>query len=198
MALGQQQPIIAGVLDQPAPGLHQPLLQARQRPVANPGWATPAVARDSPSCMRSRSTASAPRWTGTPPAPRPAALWLRAGAPLFRHAVAAPACFVLGALDLQPQALADRPADESRMLWFIQLVALAISGAVAPCLRPISSKTICFLLSGCLAVAFLVAPGGARWWASLKSGMEACSGTRAHAIRERQSQSSGLKVEDTA
>ncbi len=36
VALCEQQPVIPGVLDQPPAGLHQPLLQARQRPVANP------------------------------------------------------------------------------------------------------------------------------------------------------------------
>ena len=33
MALGQQQPVIPTVLQQPTARLHQPLLQARQRPV---------------------------------------------------------------------------------------------------------------------------------------------------------------------
>ena len=36
MPLGQQQPVIPRVLDQPAAGLHQPVLQARQRPTLDP------------------------------------------------------------------------------------------------------------------------------------------------------------------
>ena len=36
MARGQQQPPIAGVLDQPLAGIHHSLWQARQRPVPNP------------------------------------------------------------------------------------------------------------------------------------------------------------------
>ena len=36
MSLRQQQPVIRGVLGQPAARLHQPLLQTRQRPVVNP------------------------------------------------------------------------------------------------------------------------------------------------------------------
>jgi len=36
MALRQQQPVIASVLDQPPAGLHQPLLQAAQRPLLDP------------------------------------------------------------------------------------------------------------------------------------------------------------------
>src|SRR5262245_55167389 len=32
----KQQPIVTRMLDQPAAGLHQPLLQTRQRPVVNP------------------------------------------------------------------------------------------------------------------------------------------------------------------
>jgi hypothetical protein len=35
MALRQQQPIVAGVLNQTAPGFHQPLLQAGERPVGD-------------------------------------------------------------------------------------------------------------------------------------------------------------------
>ena len=35
MALGQQQPVVTGVLHQPAARLHQPLLQAGKRPVAD-------------------------------------------------------------------------------------------------------------------------------------------------------------------
>ena len=34
--LGQQQPVIPRVLDQPTAGLHQPVLQARQRPTLDP------------------------------------------------------------------------------------------------------------------------------------------------------------------
>ena len=36
MPLGQQQPVIPRVLDQPTAGLHQPVLQARQRPTLDP------------------------------------------------------------------------------------------------------------------------------------------------------------------
>ena len=36
MPLRQQQPVVAGMLDQPPTGLHQPLLQARQRPTLDP------------------------------------------------------------------------------------------------------------------------------------------------------------------
>jgi hypothetical protein len=36
MALGQQQPVIPSVFDQPSTRLHRPLLQAGQRPVVNP------------------------------------------------------------------------------------------------------------------------------------------------------------------
>ncbi len=36
MALGQQQPVVAGVLHQSAARLHQPLLQASQGSVPNP------------------------------------------------------------------------------------------------------------------------------------------------------------------
>jgi len=42
MALGQRQPVIPGVLDQSATRLHQSLLQARRRPVADPVWQHPA------------------------------------------------------------------------------------------------------------------------------------------------------------
>ena len=38
MALRQQQPVIAGVLDQSATRLHQPLLQTRQQPVVDCRW----------------------------------------------------------------------------------------------------------------------------------------------------------------
>ena len=38
MTLRQQLPVIPGVLDQSATRLHQSLLQARQRPVADPVW----------------------------------------------------------------------------------------------------------------------------------------------------------------
>jgi len=47
MTLRQQQPIVAGVFKQTASGLHQPLLQAGERPVADlPGQrqAPPKVA----------------------------------------------------------------------------------------------------------------------------------------------------------
>jgi len=33
MPLGQLQPVVARMLDEPSPGLHQPLLQAGQRPL---------------------------------------------------------------------------------------------------------------------------------------------------------------------
>src|SRR5208283_2364121 len=36
MALDQHQPVVTGMLHQPAPGLHQPLLQTGQRPVLDP------------------------------------------------------------------------------------------------------------------------------------------------------------------
>jgi hypothetical protein len=36
VAFGQREPVVPGVLDQPAAGLHQPLLQAGQRPVPCP------------------------------------------------------------------------------------------------------------------------------------------------------------------
>ncbi len=36
MPLGQQQPVVARVLDQPSAGFHQPLLQAGQRPGGDP------------------------------------------------------------------------------------------------------------------------------------------------------------------
>jgi len=38
MALGQQQPVMPGVLDQSAARLHHSLWQARQRPLADPVW----------------------------------------------------------------------------------------------------------------------------------------------------------------
>ena len=37
-ALRQNQPVVPGMFHQPAAGLHQPLLQARQRPVIDPPW----------------------------------------------------------------------------------------------------------------------------------------------------------------
>ena len=36
--LGQKQPVIPSMLDQPSAGLHEPVLQTRQRPAANPPW----------------------------------------------------------------------------------------------------------------------------------------------------------------
>src|ERR1039457_5250957 len=36
MALRQQEPVVAGMFHQPSSGLHQPLLQAGQRPVLDP------------------------------------------------------------------------------------------------------------------------------------------------------------------
>ncbi len=48
MSFGQHQPAVPSMLDQPPAGLHQPLLQASQRPVFDPPWQRqpqPQVAR---------------------------------------------------------------------------------------------------------------------------------------------------------
>jgi hypothetical protein len=45
--------LTVGVLDQPPAGLHQPLLQAGERPVLQSSWAAPAAATDYPGCRRS-------------------------------------------------------------------------------------------------------------------------------------------------
>ena len=54
MAFGQHQPVVPGVLDQPTARLHQPLLQAGQRPVVDsrrlrqPPPQIPRVVREHP------------------------------------------------------------------------------------------------------------------------------------------------------
>jgi len=69
VTLRQQQPVVACVLEQPAARLHQSLLQAGQRPVADPQRqhraqrAPPATG--SPGGRRSGSAIAAPRWAGT-------------------------------------------------------------------------------------------------------------------------------------
>src|ERR1039458_9093493 len=64
MALGQQQPVIPGVLDQSATRLHQSLLQARQRPVADPVWQhqpPPQIPQGPPRVTTRRTPATFPK-----------------------------------------------------------------------------------------------------------------------------------------
>ena len=63
--LGQQQPVIPRVLDQPTAGLHQPVLQARQRPTLNPVRKSRAAATSCPGCRPARSVVAVPRSPGT-------------------------------------------------------------------------------------------------------------------------------------
>jgi len=53
MALGQQQPVVACVLDQPATGLHQPLVQTARRPVHSRSLRS--------GCRRTGATGATPR-----------------------------------------------------------------------------------------------------------------------------------------
>jgi hypothetical protein len=73
MPFGQQQPVVARMLDEPSTGLHQPLLQAGQRPLPDPRGQRqpppqiPEVIGDEAQPSGTSLARARPAWQGFPP-----------------------------------------------------------------------------------------------------------------------------------